>query len=571
MCKRLRIMIRKVLILFVFLTVTGTDGYSVNGPKILYPSKHHLTVLDPVFSWKFKNSANIQYELMIAEDQEYKKNVIKLRTSLSQLHLTLPYLKKGGVYFWTVRAIYSTGLKNIETEWAHDKKKDRTIFQFTVGENATGYVGYEPVIKKPTVKGFISTLKPELRWLYPKHSEGLFEVYNSKGIWISPKIEEIKYQLQISRNPGFNSIIKTFQVEGDSSVLKLSIPWLEAGATYYWRVKAIYKDPASDKETESGWSVATPGADSPASFNITPDAEGLFGFEEGQKEETFDPYKLSSVTPLITGTYNYFAPSVSLDGTRLAFCSDRDGQIEVYIKNLADGFGGGETRKTVSQTGVVNFSPFWLSNNAEIGFYSNRFKDENRWAVYSSTRGTGTSATFQTQNMEFEEKADMFNLYGSSSADDKIVFTGKFRNGNSYIYTLLLKDMKDNSITSLCPGLFPCISNDDRIVYIDTKDYRVMVLEIEGNSLKSLRNITQDKSVNFDPVFSPDGSRIAFASTRSGNTDIWIINSDGSDLHQVTFHPMVDRRPQWIDNENIVFQTNREKFWSIYKMSVPKN
>jgi Tol biopolymer transport system component len=37
-----------------------------------------------------------------------------------------------------------------------------------------------------------------------------------------------------------------------------------------------------------------------------------------------------------------------------------------------------------------------------------------------------------------------------------------------------------------------------------------------------------------DARYSPDGTRIAFASTRSGQSNIWICSSDGSDLRQMT-------------------------------------
>jgi dipeptidyl aminopeptidase/acylaminoacyl peptidase len=59
------------------------------------------------------------------------------------------------------------------------------------------------------------------------------------------------------------------------------------------------------------------------------------------------------------------------------------------------------------------------------------------------------------------------------------------------------------------------------------------------------------------PQFSPDGSRIAFESTRSGAYEIWLCRSDGSGLMQLThFNPSVTGTPRWSpDGRQIVFDS----------------
>jgi hypothetical protein len=51
---------------------------------------------------------------------------------------------------------------------------------------------------------------------------------------------------------------------------------------------------------------------------------------------------------------------------------------------------------------------------------------------------------------------------------------------------------------------------------------------------------------NIDPTWSPDGSRIAFVSNRSGSLEIWVINADGSGLRQITDDGTMKRYPMWV-------------------------
>ena len=47
------------------------------------------------------------------------------------------------------------------------------------------------------------------------------------------------------------------------------------------------------------------------------------------------------------------------------------------------------------------------------------------------------------------------------------------------------------------------------------------------------------------PVFSPDGSRIAFMSMRDGNSELYVMNRDGSGVRRLTNNPAIDITPTW--------------------------
>jgi Tol biopolymer transport system component len=74
------------------------------------------------------------------------------------------------------------------------------------------------------------------------------------------------------------------------------------------------------------------------------------------------------------------------------------------------------------------------------------------------------------------------------------------------------------------------------------------------------------------PQYSPDGRKIAFASTRSsrsGNYEIWVCNSDGEAPIQLTSLNAESGSPRWSpDSQRLVFDSNVEGQWEIFSISV---
>jgi Tol biopolymer transport system component len=68
------------------------------------------------------------------------------------------------------------------------------------------------------------------------------------------------------------------------------------------------------------------------------------------------------------------------------------------------------------------------------------------------------------------------------------------------------------------------------------------------------------------PSLAPDGRRAAVFRTVQGNTDIWIL--DGSRMTRFTFDPSLDRYPLWSpDGSRIAFDSNRTGHRDIYQKS----
>jgi TolB protein len=86
------------------------------------------------------------------------------------------------------------------------------------------------------------------------------------------------------------------------------------------------------------------------------------------------------------------------------------------------------------------------------------------------------------------------------------------------------------------------------------------------------RITSRASATDWFPVWSPDGSKIAFASfdccPAGANYDIWVMNADGSSQTNITNNPAEDILPSWQPGgSKIAFQTNRDGDVEIYTMN----
>jgi len=82
----------------------------------------------------------------------------------------------------------------------------------------------------------------------------------------------------------------------------------------------------------------------------------------------------------------------------------------------------------------------------------------------------------------------------------------------------------------------------------------IFILDIASGALT---NLTNHPNMDANPAWSPDGTKIAFVSDRSGNPEIWVVNTDGSELRQITKRPSLgDWRPDWSpDGRSLIFES----------------
>lgn len=98
------------------------------------------------------------------------------------------------------------------------------------------------------------------------------------------------------------------------------------------------------------------------------------------------------------------------------------------------------------------------------------------------------------------------------------------------------------------------VSPDGRSLALDLQG-SLWLLPASGGRARRVSGVFDDIR---QPVWSPDGRRIAFFAYRDGGYDLWSVAADGSDLRQLTSGIHDDREPAWSpDGRRIAFASDR--------------
>jgi len=104
--------------------------------------------------------------------------------------------------------------------------------------------------------------------------------------------------------------------------------------------------------------------------------------------------------------------------------------------------------------------------------------------------------------------------------------------------------------------------SSDQIAFTSYRNgWEILVMNVDS-SIWDARNLTNDPADDLFPVWSPDGSRIAFLSSRGGNQDnIYVMNADGSGLSRLTTDSVFAAYPySWSpDGSRLVFAGGQYK------------
>jgi Tol biopolymer transport system component len=285
---------------------------------------------------------------------------------------------------------------------------------------------------------------------------------------------------------------------------------------------------------------------------------GLFvlSLESGEKR------RLTSL-PEATQTGD-FSQSLSTDGRKLAFArAPNNTNFDLYILDLNADLtpAGRERRFTFDNQRAAN--PAWLPDGREI--------------VYSNAIGIGGS-TAGLMRVPDSGPVGARKLAGVGEDGDlpavsvqahRLIYTRHFTDQNIWrIETSGGKTSPSLVIGSSRRDLEPRLSPDgSRLAFTSdrTGSSQVWIASADGSGAFQLTSMRG--SLNSAARWSPDGQRLVFLSNETGQSEIYSIGVNGGKPTRLTNNPAQDTAPSWSgDGKWIYFGSNRSGDFQVWKM-----
>lgn len=236
--------------------------------------------------------------------------------------------------------------------------------------------------------------------------------------------------------------------------------------------------------------------------------------------------------------------SLNPDGLRIAFISDRGGWFDIWVMDTS---GGGAEQ--ITNDPAIDGSPFWSPDGTTIAHFSARDGSRgNLWVTDVESAASGS--LLDTIMPSTPEVACSGGTPGGWLADDTVLYQGS--QGDIAATQICSVKLSGSDITVLFsePGVAsfqPSISPDgERLAFASSRDGQLEIYVV-GRNGSGLRRLTFDPGRDSDPVWSPDGEWLAFTSEADGDAEIFIIRPDGTGLRQLTENDGVsDNLPFWV-------------------------
>lgn len=234
----------------------------------------------------------------------------------------------------------------------------------------------------------------------------------------------------------------------------------------------------------------------------------------------------------------YLAPSISPDGSRMVFISQREIFFDIW---LADARTGEVERKLVGSVQDPDFESVRFLNSSAA------FSPDGRYIAFSAQTGGRDALYIYDVERRRQVKRLRFPLNGivnpSWSPDGKeIAFTGLDGGVSDLFITDLngeLRRLTNDRYAALLPAWSPDGStiafSTDRGSDLDRLSFsnlQVALYHLDSDQVEILPH--QDKGKNHNPVWAPGGGALIWVSDRLGTNDLYLFELETQELSRLT-------------------------------------
>jgi Tol biopolymer transport system component/imidazolonepropionase-like amidohydrolase len=275
----------------------------------------------------------------------------------------------------------------------------------------------------------------------------------------------------------------------------------------------------------------------------------------------------SGAHAITSGDFEDREPHWSPDGTRIAFSSDRSGNYDIWEVNVASG-----QLRQITKNPANDFSPTWSPDGSEIAFVSTRQPSPGVYAI----RADGTSerlieavsgagpgfgrTTIGTPSWNPDGKRVLYSTISREGA--KLVFGGQTLSSNEDLFPFRAQWISPTEFLYSADGKIKrrSIASDSSTPIEFTANLNVQVANY-NRKRRDFDSKSPRKTLGIvRPVISPDGKQVAFVAVG----DVWVMKI-GSKPERLTNDTSAKVDPAWSpDGSQLVYSSDRSGSFNLW-------
>jgi Tol biopolymer transport system component len=213
---------------------------------------------------------------------------------------------------------------------------------------------------------------------------------------------------------------------------------------------------------------------------------------------------------------------------RLAFSSERDGNPEIYVTD-ADG----TNQVNLTQSPAADREPEWSPDGSRMSFQ----RDGRLWTMDADGGNAEQLTAPPTGQTDLGEVA-------WSPDGARIAFGRTNGKGGVDIWIVDATGGEPSRLTDATPSTLPSWSPDGTTIAFTSSrdgDDEVFTMNSDGSGeLNRTNNTFEDGTSSSAVLWSADGAQLYFLSDRDGSLDLWQANVDGGGAENLTASPLIE-------------------------------